>query len=322
MSRIPSSLLTLAVLAACASAPLAGTFVLEGKILDDGGAVYDNVELSLCAPDGTVLQTTQSGGGGVFTFPDLPIGRYRIVLDAENQPDGPLPVQPVLPMDVTIGPRGLEGGPLVLRLTSVRSTRERLYAKYAADMAHWDTENADPANRGAVVFAGSSSIRLWSTLRTDFPRYTVVNRGFGGSTAAELRQVLDKVLAIQPRAVVIYEGDNDLAQEGSSVTDFLGHMEALTRELEAVVRKDRILILSIKPSRSRAARWPVFRQANAELQKLALAHGYTFVDVSTPMLEGDRVNDVYIGHDGLHLSAEGYRLWTSVLTPVLDRVLR
>lgn len=46
------------------------------------------------------------------------------------------------------------------------------------------------------------------------------------------------------------------------------------------------------------------------------------MDVSTPMLEGDRVNDVYIGPDGLHLSTVGYRLWTAVLTPVLDRVLR
>ncbi len=297
-----------------------GTYTVEGKILDDGGSVYDNVEIQLRRPDGTEVQTTLSGGGGFFAFPDVPAGSYLIVLDTENQMDGPLPVQPIQPIPIQVKPGSAEGF-LTIRLTSNLNSAQRLRVKYAADFSRWESENASPANAGAVVFTGSSSIRLWSTLAQDFPDYKVLNRGFGGSTAAELRQVLDLVLASRPTAVVIYEGDNDLAAEGSEVSSFLEHMEAIGKAIEQTVPRERIILLSIKPSRTRAARWPVYRVANEGLRELARTRGYTFADVSTPMLNGDRVNDLYMGNDGLHMSAEGYKLWRDVLTPILRRVI-
>lgn len=297
-----------------------GSYTVEGKILDDEGSVYDNIEIQLRRPDGTDVQATLSGGGGFFTFPNVPAGSYLIVLDTENQMDGPLPVQPIPPIPVQVGQESSRES-LTIRLTSNLDSAQRLRAKYAADFSRWEAENALSANYGAVVFTGSSSIRLWSTLAQDFPEFKVLNRGFGGSTAAELRQVLDLVMMSRPAAVVIYEGDNDLATEGVEVGSFLEHMEAICKVIEQTVPKNRIILLSIKPSRVRAARWPVYRIANGGLKELARSRGYTFVDVSTPMLNGDRVNDLYMGHDGLHMSAEGYRLWKDILSPVLRTLI-
>src|SRR6185312_14197633 len=42
-----------------------------------------------------------------------------------------------------------------------------------------DKTNPPPAN--GILFIGSSTIRFWTTLATDFPGQPVINRGFGGS---------------------------------------------------------------------------------------------------------------------------------------------
>src|SRR5690606_25008770 len=47
----------------------------------------------------------------------------------------------------------------------------------------WDRKNAVPAD--AVLFVGSSSIRMWATA-VSFPDLPVVNRGFGGSQISDV----------------------------------------------------------------------------------------------------------------------------------------
>ena len=64
-----------------------------------------------------------------------------------------------------------------------------------------------------IVFYGSSTIRLWTTLNQDFAGYPVVDRGFGGSCLTDcVRYVSRLVLRLKPAAVVLYAGDNDLAE--------------------------------------------------------------------------------------------------------------
>lgn len=89
----------------------------------------------------------------------------------------------------------------------------------AATPEHWKGEidkltasdAAHPAPANAVVFVGSSSIRLWSSLATDFPGVVSINRGFGGSELADSVYYLDRiVLPYRPRAVVLFAGTNDI----------------------------------------------------------------------------------------------------------------
>jgi lysophospholipase L1-like esterase len=83
-----------------------------------------------------------------------------------------------------------------------------------------------PMPRDAVLFYGSSSIRFWQTLAQDFPELAVVNRGFGGSTLAECVEEMERlVFPVQPRAVVLYAGENDLDQGASperGADEFIG----------------------------------------------------------------------------------------------------
>ncbi|CAF3807145.1 unnamed protein product, partial [Rotaria sp. Silwood1] len=68
--------------------------------------------------------------------------------------------------------------------------------------------------RGTVVFFGSSSFRLWSTFSQDFADVPsgVINRGFGGSSLKECWQQFKRVvLPLEPTALIVYAGENDIA---------------------------------------------------------------------------------------------------------------
>src|SRR5690348_3591545 len=84
--------------------------------------------------------------------------------------------------------------------------QEDIAAFAAADRAH-------PPPAHPVLFVGSSSIRMWSSLASDFPGRAVINRGFGGSRIPDATYYADRLVApYHPRAIVLYAGDNDLAE--------------------------------------------------------------------------------------------------------------
>jgi hypothetical protein len=121
-------------------------------------------------------------------------------------------------------------GPATLRgwaATALLALAPAAAGAQAADTARFEGEirafeardRAEPPPTGAVLFVGSSSVRLWCTLDRDFPGLPVVNRGFGGSTMAEVVRYAPRVvLPARPRTVVVYAGDNDLA-EGRTPAD-------------------------------------------------------------------------------------------------------
>src|SRR3954463_6489189 len=75
-----------------------------------------------------------------------------------------------------------------------------------------EADRANPPKPGAVLFVGSSSIRIWESLATDFPSQYVLNRGFGGSQIADVTRYVDRIVTpYRPKMIVFYAGDNDLA---------------------------------------------------------------------------------------------------------------
>src|ERR1051325_3651868 len=68
-------------------------------------------------------------------------------------------------------------------------------------------ERSDHTNRpprGAILFIGSSSIRLWKTLAHDFPRHQVINRGFGGSQIIDSVNFAERIVfPYRPKLIVL-----------------------------------------------------------------------------------------------------------------------
>jgi len=176
-----------------------------------------------------------------------------------------------------------------------------------------DRKNPPPQN--AILFIGSSSIRLWHTLAQDLAPLPLINRGFGGSHAEHAVHFIDEiVLPYRPRTIVFYEGDNDLAA-GVSPEAFLAQCRQFAEKVHAALPKTRIYFLSIKPSGLRYPLWPQMQVANRLLQQFAAEHDYLdFIDVSTAMHDslGQLRADIFMP-DRLHLNAKGYEIWTRIV---------
>lgn len=176
-----------------------------------------------------------------------------------------------------------------------------------------------PPLPGGIVFVGSSSIRLWPDLAGDFPGEPVLNRGFGGSTLADVTYFAPRiVLPYRPRMIVLYAGDNDVAM-GHTPEQVLADYLAFVRVVRRVLPTTRIVFISIKPSPSR---WNVaerMREANALIAQAVKRDSLTtFVDVFTLMLDaaGHPQPELYQA-DSLHMAPAGYALWRTRLAPVV-----
>lgn len=180
-----------------------------------------------------------------------------------------------------------------------------------------DRENPPPKN--AILFAGSSSIVFWRSLTEDMAPLTVLNRGFGGSQMFELNMFRDRIVTpYEPRAVLVYEGDNDVAA-GKQPPEILAEYRDFVDHLNEHLPDTDVYFIAVKPSIRRAHLWSTMVEVNEALQALANEHDHVqFLDTSTPMLKDDgAVMDGLLIEDGLHMNANGYAIWTDVIKPVL-----
>lgn len=204
---------------------------------------------------------------------------------------------------------------VLLSLTALSAEPEQPLQWESEISALTKSDHVSPPPAGALLFVGSSSIRLWSTLEQDFSDYPVVQRGFGGSEMSDVLHYAPRiVLPYRPRMVVVYAGDNDLANGKTPHRihqDFLGFVQLLRERLPHC----RVAFIAIKPS---PVRWHLaaeIRMANALVRKTCESDSMLeFLDVFQPMLDsnGQPRADLF-QDDRLHLNAAGYALWTRIL---------
>lgn len=192
-------------------------------------------------------------------------------------------------------------------------------AEWERDMQRFAAEDqAAPPPKRAVLFVGSSSIRLWETLAQDFPGVPVINRGFGGSEVRDSTWYADRIIVpYRPRMILLYAGDNDIAAGRTPQqvhADFIAFIERVRRDLP----RTKIVYIATKPSPSRAHLLEAQRQANALVREEAQRRGVTYVDVFTPMLDanGQPREDLFV-EDRLHMNRAGYELWRDLIAPLL-----
>jgi len=198
--------------------------------------------------------------------------------------------------------------------------RDADHDKWNADIQAFEaSDKANPPPAHAVLFIGSSSIRFWKTLTTDFPGYRVINRGFGGSDLDDATAFADRIVApYRPAALVMYAGDNDL-QGGDTpeqVRDDFAAFVAKVRQTQSALP---IAFIAIKPSVARVALLPNILRANKLIREWAMTQkNVAFLDVVPAMLDaqGQPKPDLFI-EDGLHMRAKGYALWVAQVKPWL-----
>lgn len=177
-----------------------------------------------------------------------------------------------------------------------------------------------PPPKGAIVATGSSSMRGWHDgIAEDLSPLTIIPRGFGGSNMNDVRHFLDElVLRHAPRAVLLYEGDNDAAG-GVAPEDIMAHFDAIAAGIHEVLPETRIYILAVKPSIRRWQLWESMSATNALLADRAASDArLTFIDIATPMLgeDGKPLPEIFVA-DNLHMNGAGYDIWRDVVRPII-----
>lgn len=182
----------------------------------------------------------------------------------------------------------------------------------------WDSKNTFPSD--SVLFVGSSSIRLWPT-RECFREFAVLNRGFGGSQISDVNYFAERiVLPYEPRVIVFYAGDNDIAA-GKNARRVFDDYKKFVKLVQTELPATRIIYIGIKPSRSRWILWPVMNEANMMIKDFSGKDGRLFYfDSATPLLNSDgKPNVEFFLKDQLHLNDKGYEVWTMQLRPIIKK---
>jgi lysophospholipase L1-like esterase len=191
-----------------------------------------------------------------------------------------------------------------------------------AEFKHRDSIQRPPAN--AILFVGSSSFRKWTNVQDYFPGYSIINRGFGGSTFDDVIRYAPAIIyPYHPRQVVVYCGDNDLAS-GKKMTGKKVYKKFV--KLYDMIRKRLgndvdIAYVSIKPSPSRENLMPEMEQANDLIHNFMAQRAHAaFVDVYHLMLgpDGRPMDNLFVG-DKLHMNEKGYKIWQQAILPYLDK---
>ena len=173
--------------------------------------------------------------------------------------------------------------------------------------------------KGGIVFAGSSSIRLWPNLQGDFPGLPVLNRGFGGCVANDLVVFFETVVARnEPKIVVTYAGGNDLEEKLTAQEAFDDYTKFLTAIHERFPRT-RVILNSVKIAPRRVLSIPRVHELNHLLETWTTGKDWLrFLDSSSYLADPqDQPIPAYFGEDQLHMTAAGYAKWQAILDPVL-----
>src|SRR6188768_1965272 len=179
--------------------------------------------------------------------------------------------------------------------------------------------------KNAILFIGSSSFTKWTDVQDYFPGFTIVNRGFGGSTLLDqIRYANDIIFPYQPKQIVIYCGENDLASSDTVtaqmvVDRFIQLFEIIRKKSEAP-----IAYISMKPSPSRRHLFTKMDEANREIMKFVMEQvgdqllhpPMAFIDIHNEMLNayGQPMPEIFL-NDSLHMNAKGYAIWQKEIQP-------
>lgn len=212
-------------------------------------------------------------------------------------------------------------GILILALPLLASAQDaHPSARWEPTIEKFEKANQEnPPPEEAILFIGSSSIRRWHTLAEDFPKHTILNRGFGGSQIADSVYFADRIiLPARPSMIILYAGENDLYAGKSAeeiLADFVSFVEVVRNELPGT----RIAVISLKPSLSLWRLIDELQRTNHLIQEYAsTAPGVDYIDIYPAMVgpDGKPKPELFL-KDNLHMTPAGYALWQKAVQPHL-----
>lgn len=198
--------------------------------------------------------------------------------------------------------------------------------KWEPDIQKFETlDKTENYPDDAVMFAGSSSIRLWSALATDMAPYGVIQRGYGGAKLSDFAVYADRIFSPHECSALVFFVANDIT--GSENDKSPEEVRKLFSIIYKTFRRDHpgvpVFYIAVTPSRLRWKAWQEINKGNSLISEWCGKHRNTyFIRTDTAFLNGaGEPREELFGSDKLHLNDNGYKVWTRIIKGEMNRVL-
>jgi hypothetical protein len=178
----------------------------------------------------------------------------------------------------------------------------------------------------AILFAGSSSIRFWTSLEKDMAPYHVIQRGYGGAKLSDFAVYANRIFDSHPCKAIVLFIANDIT--GSDQDKTPSEVAALFRNVLKTIRKVHpatpVFWIAVTPTASRWKVWPDIQKANALIKEICNNQKNTYfirTDFAFLNEKGTPIDELF-RDDKLHLTEKGYVVWTEIIKKELNNVLK
>ncbi|MBE2247268.1 MAG: hypothetical protein IAE67_08420 [Candidatus Competibacteraceae bacterium] len=209
------------------------------------------------------------------------------------------------------------------RRSSIRDSVNKVIHRFEKQVRQFEKQDSlTPPQAGGYLFVGSSSIRGWKTLKTDFKEHPVLGRGFGGSTFVELLHYAKRlVLAYAPSRIFVYCGENDMTLPYTLPGDVWYSFAQFDTLIQTHLPQTKIYYLSIKPCPKSWNYWPKIQTANQLIKKYIQqreTERLTYIDLTQTLLKSSGIVDsVQFLSDGIHIRSTVYSKWAEIIHPYM-----
>ncbi len=187
-----------------------------------------------------------------------------------------------------------------------------------------DTKEAYSNN--AILFIGSSYIRLWAHMKTELSPFETINRGFGGSKLSDVAYYIKRLAYPHNcQAIVLYVG-NDITGTNLDKTPLqvIELVKYITNKIREKYPTTPICWNQISPSEKRWAVWNSISEANNLIKNYCEQNiGLHYIQIAERYLgkDGTPITKLF-REDKLHYNDAGYSIWADIMKNKLIEKLK
>jgi lysophospholipase L1-like esterase len=199
--------------------------------------------------------------------------------------------------------------------------------KYENDIVEFEKlDRTEKYPDNSLLFVGSSSIRLWSTLKEDVAPYPVIQRGFGGSRSPDVLFYLKRIVYPHQIGGVVIFVANDITGAPNDLTtkESMRNYREMVKIIRAKYKKQPIFFIELTPTSSRWKYWPLIQQTNNQLRILCKKQkNLYFIETAQSYLnEKGEPRDELFKEDHLHQNRDGYRIWGKLVKEEIGKRIK
>ena len=184
-------------------------------------------------------------------------------------------------------------------------------------------DSVETYSNDAILFAGSSSIRLWDNIDEDMFPFKIIKRGYGGAKLNDFAYYAKEIIYPHKFIALVLFIANDISgsendKTPKDVADLFSYTIDLVRDK---YHDEPIFWIQITPTLNRWDVWDKTNEANNLIKEICEnSDNLHFIETENLFLTNDDLpnTDLFID-DQLHLNKDGYQVWSEKIKSELNK---